>query len=273
MKIQFLGVGSAFTLPPLSKDVPKTISDCDWQSNVLVISDSGKKLLIDCGGDIRFALWQQGLSYRDIDAVYISHLHADHIGGMEYIGFCRLFDKSAGGPPTLFMVDTLMTEMWDHSLSGGLDSIEGQMMTLTGYFKCCPVQINGEFEWEGIRFTPIQTVHIMAGYKIRNSYGLLINTQAIQRDILNQYEVFFTSDTQFCPNQIARFYTFTRTILQDCETAPFKSGVHAHYDDLKSLSSEIKKKMWLYHYQPNPKQDAKADGFAGFIKKGQVFEV
>jgi ribonuclease BN (tRNA processing enzyme) len=84
MKIVFLGVGSAFTLPSRLKEsnnaIPKTIDDCDWQSNVVVVSKSGKMLLIDCGGDIRFALWQQGLSYKDIDAVYVSHLHADHIG-------------------------------------------------------------------------------------------------------------------------------------------------------------------------------------------------
>jgi hypothetical protein len=164
-----------------------------------------------------------------------------------------------------------MQEMWDQSLSGGLDSIEGQVMTLTGYFKCCPVQINDSFYWEGIKFTPIQTVHIMAGYKIRNSYGLLIDNTP---KVCKMYTpVFFTSDTQFCPAQIAKFYAHSDLILQDCETSPFKSGVHAHYDDLKTLPNGMRSKMWLYHYQPNPKQDAKADEFAGFVKKGQVFEI
>ena len=27
-----------------------------------------------------------GLGYADIDAVYISHLHADHVGGLEWLG-------------------------------------------------------------------------------------------------------------------------------------------------------------------------------------------
>jgi len=30
--------------------------------------------------------------------------------------------------------------------------------------------------------------------------------------------------------------------------------------------------MWLMHYQPCD-NDAEADGFAGFIQKGQVFEL
>jgi ribonuclease BN (tRNA processing enzyme) len=241
---------------------------------VLVIADGGKKMLIDCGGDVRFALWQQGLTYNDIDAVYVSHLHADHIGGMEFLSFCRLFDKRAGGPPTLFMVYTLMTEMWEDSLKGGLESIEGQVMTLTGYFKCYPVRINESFTWEGIEFTPIQTVHVMAGYKIKNSYGLLIRkgSEVARPDMPPKYDVFFTSDTQNCPAQLSKFYARSKLILHDCETG-FKSGVHANFDELKNLPKETKSKMWLYHYQPNSKQDAKAEGFAGFIKKGQEFEI
>jgi hypothetical protein len=47
--------------------------------------------------------------------------------------------------------------------------------------------------------------------------------------------------------------------------------VHAHIDELKTLNEDIKKKMWLYHYQPGKKPDAEKMGFAGYIKKGQTF--
>ena len=30
--------------------------------------------------------------------------------------------------------------------------------------------------------------------------------------------------------------------------------------------------MWLCGYQPGPKPDAVADGFLGFVKRGQVFD-
>jgi ribonuclease BN (tRNA processing enzyme) len=165
-----------------------------------------------------------------------------------------------------------------------------------------PVPINDSFYWEDIIFTPVQTVHIMSGYKITNSYGLMIQKckeirwglragpisipkAGIQVDpsTLNgpAYQVvsgvgpkvFFTTDTQFCPNQITKFYNSASTIFHDCETAPYYSKVHAHYDDLKTLPPDVKKKMWLYHYQPNPKQDAKADGFLGFVTRGQEFEI
>ena len=44
------------------------------------------------------------------------------------------------------------------------------------------------------------------------------------------------------------------------------------FSELDTLPAEIKKKMWLYHYQPGHLPDAKEHGFQGFVKKGQVFE-
>ena len=270
MKIRFLGVGSAFTLPA---DGDWDLNNCDWQSNILVTSDTGKNLLIDCGSDIRFALFQLKIKppqYTEfLDSIYISHLHADHIGGMEPAAFCTYF---TGKPKRLklFCNRKLMGEMWRYGLKAGLESIQGKVVTLTEYFDCNPIEKDGHFDWEGIKFTPVQTVHVMAGYTIKYSYGLLIRKENDLNEVKN---IFITTDTQFCPSQILDFYKAADIIYQDCETAPFKSGVHAHYEDLKTLKPEIKAKMWLYHYQPNPKQDAKADGFAGFVKKQQEFEI
>jgi hypothetical protein len=61
-------------------------------------------------------------------------------------------------------------------------------------------------------------------------------------------------------------------IFQDCETAPFESGVHSHYGKLKTLPDKMKQKMWLYHYQDGDLPDARGDGFRGFVVKGQRFD-
>ena len=45
------------------------------------------------------------------------------------------------------------------------------------------------------------------------------------------------------------FYKQADLIIQDCETTPFKSGVHANYSELVTLPLEIKTKMMLLHYQ------------------------
>ncbi len=265
-QIKFLGVGSAFTLPASGN-----VNHCDWQSNVLVIAENGKKLLIDCGSDVRFSLQQQGLSYGDIDGVYISHLHADHVCGLEWLAFTTYFDPKCTRPK-MFCSATIAGPLWTQSLRGGLESIEGRKMDLTGYFNLRKIPKNGHFVWEDVRFDLVQVVHVMSERSIKHSYGLMIYENGG-----SGAKIFFTTDTQFCPNQIKRFYEDADLILHDCETAPFafKSGVHAHYDELTKLDPKFRGKMWLYHYQPGApeKRNPVVDGFAGFVRKGNVFTV
>ncbi|HNV71447.1 MAG TPA: ribonuclease Z, partial [Candidatus Ozemobacteraceae bacterium] len=151
------------------------------------------------------------------------------------------------------------------SLRGGLETLEGKLANLTDYFDCRPISINRSFRWETLEFTPVQTVHVVSGMKIQHSYGLLIREDGSER------AVFFSTDTQFAPYQMRKILERADLIFHDCETAPFKSGVHAHYDDLKTLPSALKSKIWLYHYQPRPTPNATEDGFLGFVTKGQEF--
>ena len=119
MKIQFAGVGSAFT----TQDY--------WQSN-MVVTAGNQHLLIDCGGDARFSLKEIGLTHRDINAVYISHLHADHIGGLEWLGFATYFDPKCPRPK-MFIVEELIESLWE-SLKAGMQSHEGLVLTLESFF-------------------------------------------------------------------------------------------------------------------------------------------
>ncbi len=68
MKVTFLGAGSAF-------------SRKHGNSNLLIES-GGIKLLIDCSRFCPPTLEEYGLSSSDITHIFISHLHADHIGGL-----------------------------------------------------------------------------------------------------------------------------------------------------------------------------------------------
>ena len=252
MIIKFLGSGSAFTMS-------------NFQTNMMLVKGQ-KKLLIDAGTDLRFSLFEAGMSYKDVDDVYISHLHADHAGGLEYLAFCRYFDPSCN-KPNLWVSKVLSESLWQNTLSGGLGSVQNKIMKLSDYFEVKEIELNNSFIWNEVVITPIQVVHIMDGFSIRPSFGLRIILE-------NGRNVFVTTDTQFNPNQIQDFYIAANLIFQDCETYPFKSGVHAHYTELLTLHPDIKKKMWLCHYQdvenlPN----AKKDGFKGFVTKGQEIKL
>ena len=219
--------------------------------------------MLDCGSDIRFALRDVGLSHLDITDIYISHLHADHVGGLEFIGFSTQFDPRCS-KPQLYLPESLVNDLWENTLSGGMRSIQGRTATLDTYFNPCPVPDRGTFVWEGKSFQLVPTVHIEDDREAVESYGLFFE--------LDGTKIFFTTDTQFCPDRLRTFYEKADIIFHDCETTPYKSTVHSHYDELLSLPASIRRKMWLYHYQTGPLPDARQDGFLGFVRRGQQFQ-
>ena len=252
MKLVFLGTGSAFTLEY-------------FQSNMLV-EEGEERLLIDCGGDIRHSLAAQSLSALDITDVYVSHLHSDHIGGLEWLGLVSYFVRTRNDPtlrPRLHVHETLVDDLW-LSLHGGMGTVEGEVVNLESYFAVQPIKRNGSFRFGGTEFRTVQVVHYYDGFEIVPSYGLLFEK--------NEIRVFITTDTQFAPNQMKAFRSKADYIFQDCETAPFESGVHTHYEELKTLSDDVKGRMWLYDYQDGDKPDCTAEGFLGWVQQGQAFD-
>lgn len=255
MELKFIGTGSAFTTT-------------NFQTN-MIIQENGKNLLVDCGTDIKWSLKSEGLSPMDIDAVYVSHAHADHIGGLEYLAFATYWSNHK---IKLFIHESWVDELWDESLKGGLKGIEGKRMHLDDYFDVIKLKDNTEWEWQGVKFNCVQTLHIFAQYSQIDSFGLMFNSEGGER-------IYFTTDCQFAPETSQKaFYKEADLIIHDCETAPFMSGVHAHYDQLKTLPAEVKAKMCLIHYQGNVDNDlekwsaqAKEDGFIGFVTRSSVY--
>lgn len=281
MNIKILGCGNAFS--------KVNYNQC------FLLEENGSKMLIDYGAKAPQALENAGIQLKDIDAVYISHQHADHIGGLEEMAFMRYDwmnrptkwnEVSEPYAVKLYAQKELMKSLWKESLQGGLKSMEGFDATLETFFE--PKPVTKKFTWEGWDFELIQQVHIMTGSSISPTFGLLMTKEGHDT-------VYFTTDSQHVsPKQVKVFYAKADIIFQDCECTPFKSGVHANYRELAGypdanaevLPEEIKAKMWLSHYQDfvssNKTFDgsffdwaeaAANDGFRGFVHVGQTFEV
>lgn len=261
MKIHFIGTGSAFTLK-------------NYHTN-FVLEDGGQKMLIDAGSDVRFSLKKAGMSYKDIDVMYLSHGHGDHLYGAEYLGFISYFDPTKD-KIKLYGNGDVLRHGWDDGLKASMGSLQMMIANLETYYDVTYIRPNGSFNWLGNKCTPFATVHIMNGYSIVPSYGLRIK-------IATGEQIYFTTDTQHAPHQLLDMYRDVDFIIQDTETSAFKSGVHANYMDLRELPADIKAKMALTHYGDNVMDDdgkvtaewadkAKADGFYGFVDRGTVID-
>lgn len=91
MKLTFLGTGTSTGVPQLRCSCPSCTSadprDKRLRTSALV-EVGGRRLLIDCGPDFRTQMLRCGSP--DLDALLITHIHYDHVGGIDDLRpWCR----------------------------------------------------------------------------------------------------------------------------------------------------------------------------------------
>ena len=254
----FIGVGSAFN---------KT----NFQTNLLIIKGE-EHLLIDCGTLCSLILMDYKFSIMEIKNYLITHSHADHIGGLEEALLCsRYITKTK---PNIIITEEYEKILWNNSLKGGIESneIKKNGMTLKfddmfqiirpRYVSRRPREYH-EASIGNIKIKLFRTKHIPDSAKSWEdsslSYGLVIDDR-----------ILFTSDTRYDPDLLLDFQKMIpgiEYIFHDCQS--YKGGVHAAYEELLNLPSEIKSKIILTHYNEGVEQkDFIKDGFFGLGKRG-----
>lgn len=284
----------------------QNLYDPRWHSNFLVEFDMpGKKgtgpyrLLVDVGADIRHALKGIGLTSADIDGIYISHPHNDHIGGLEYIAITTLFnpyytpakeewldgeliaDKlflehewwpspPANSKPDIF-IHRKVLEPLRRAVGPGLDTVQGvPNVRLETYFDIHLIgkQKDGKTVTQKFEdcdgywvMRPVFAMHVISSSEEMASYGISLEHSS-------GYNILMPTDTQhMMPPQLESHYRRADRIYMDCETAPHPSGIHPHISDLVNhMDPKIQKKCLLYHYGAYP--DVPQDMFCGVLKTG-----
>ncbi len=155
MKLIVLGLGSSY--PPPGYGGPG-----------LLLDNGSDKLLIDCGKSCMESLLQLGYTPCDLDKVYISHSHIDHIYGV----FELLVGKIANGCPELTIMAHKEVE---DALTSLLDSIAPSQARIN--YKSIDSYKIGEY-----------TMYLWRAKHSVPTYGIILSRS-------NQYIMFYTSDT------------------------------------------------------------------------------
>lgn len=292
LTLTFLGTGSAF-------------SRRNFQSNALIEawSQSPSKqtvpddiLLLDFGTTGPLALFQliqrtefaylrcdglgDGLGdgradYGRIKKLLVTHLHADHVGGVEEFAVLTRFASAEGedphrsSRPTLIAARDVMDRIWTRTLSGGLGAMNGREATLDDYFETLPLARNGD-GYDSFRLGQDYSVQVFRTDHVRinekydwPSYGLILC------DDRSGETVVFSGDTRFDPEAMSPRFDDATMIFHDALLDPHQGAVHASIDELRTLPQGVRAKMTLYHYGDNyrdPMFDFVETEFAGFAE-------
>ncbi|CAK0761564.1 Lactamase_B domain-containing protein [Gammaproteobacteria bacterium] len=225
-----------------------------WNTNALVRTGEAN-ILIDCGFTIKYALAEVGLTLREIDAVFVTHAHGDHVHGLERLGFESRYVYQRR--PTLYLETDLYSVVWDRCLSGSMGHTSCGANRLEDFFDVHLIK-NHTFTAGGCRFHTFPTPHTIG----KPSYGVVLNER-----------VLFTSDTNLIPH-LDTFFP-AGTIIHDC-CLQTQNPVHATLHELIfGYLGTLRRRVFLSHY---------GDGidfyrtliereFAGVAAQGQVIEL
>jgi ribonuclease BN (tRNA processing enzyme) len=258
MKITFLGTGGAFTDYRLN-----------YHNNAVVPTSEGY-VLIDCGGTAVQSLKELGIPLEQVYGVIVTHLHGDHIGGLEQLIWERYYGMGPNGMPrfqsTLLIAAQNVHPGLRRSLSDCVDEYTGpDARQHRGGYDALTVSLtlptHTPLEVGGVIFTLHPTPHVEGPGVSKPTYSV---------DIRNEDGWFhFTSDTTYRPE------TFRNgdVVFHDCTfSSKYPGTVHTHYSDL--LQSRGRDRIVLMHHTKVPDHvSPEADGFLCAAHRHDTFEI
>ena len=242
LQLQMLGTGGAF-------------SRKYYNNNGLLLTENFT-LLIDCGNTALLALHELNRSPESIDALFITHIHGDHVGGLEEFAFyMNIIHKRK---PLLYIAEDLVTPLWENTLKGAMGN--GDELSISDYFEVVPLQkeISTQIA-EGLTLKLIQTPHIPG----KSSYSLVINDT-----------IFYSSDMTFQPHLLYKL-VYEESITQIFHEVQLNGigRVHTSLQELLSLPADIQKMISLMHYEDNMGDFVGRIGEMEFLAQQKIYDL
>ncbi|MBP1961309.1 MBL fold metallo-hydrolase [Paenibacillus aceris] len=245
LQIQMLGTGSAFA---------KT-----FYNTSALIRSNGMNVLIDCGATTPKSLYDIQMQPDQIDGIIITHIHADHVGGLEEMAF-RLLYESNQKKTKLFLTMAIADILWENTLKGGMYNPEEGYHSLEDYFDVNLIEEQVPIEiGPGLTIEFLPTLHI----HLKPNYSLFINDR-----------IFYSADIRFSKDLLLHEVVGIRnchTIFHDCQLSG-QGFIHATLDELLTLPEHIQQRIYLMHYADNMSDFIGKTGSMKFIFQHEVIE-
>ena len=223
----------------------------------------GERWLVDCGRQAPDQLWEAGFNWHEIDGQIVTHVHGDHIFGLEDFAFQRFYQGSPnsdiasimlGGPRPGFLAHSAVrSEVWE-SLAASLRYLkigdDPRAGKLESYFEVL-VPVASEppaenawnhsetFECNGYRIVARETEHVPG----KPSCSLEIELG--DQDQIAWWSGDCTVDADFLCSIEPR----TTIFFHDCTFTDYPGQVHGAFTLLEKLPERVRSKMVLMHHE------------------------
>lgn len=230
MKMTFLGCGDGFSV--------------EQGHNSALLAFAGTNLCIDFPESNHGGLHQLGMKLNEVEQIFVTHLHEDHVNGLQKLAlFHRVYPRK--GKPRLYVPTGLRDDLWQ-ILRHGLELTTRGRRSLEDYFDV--VCVEETFEIAGVRFELNQTQHVPEML----SYGLLCKPY-----------FYFSGDTRMDEPFIREAAEEVQTIFHECHMQDDQLPSHTSLDELLTLPEAIQEKILLMHYVDDYVQKDERDEFHG----------
>ncbi|MBU0553827.1 MBL fold metallo-hydrolase [Myxococcota bacterium] len=212
-----LGVGDAF-------------SERHYSTSFAVLSD-GVDLLIDCPHPMRRMLHAADLSARRFAGVILTHLHGDHVSGLESFAFFNYFVLKQR--LKIIACPAVLDALWPRHLAVSMERLRRAdgawvQMRFEDYFEPIALQPGARYALNGLEIELRETIHH-------------IPTTAVK--IYEQGRCLgYSADTTF---DLSLIEWLSEANLIFHET---NYGTHTAYQSLKGLDASLRARMRLVHY-------------------------
>jgi ribonuclease BN (tRNA processing enzyme) len=206
-------------------------------STALLLACDGFHVAIDCPdmyrGVLRAASQRSGraLQLSDIDNILITHVHGDHMNGLEGVAFYKHFVERKR--VSLIASDEVRASIWEHRLKASMGVLwNGQNvreMTFDSYFDHLPLPWDDDITVGPFRVRARRTIHH-------------VPTSALMIEAGGR-KLGYSSDTAFDPSLI-EFLDPADLIIHETNFGP----AHTPYESLAALPAELRRRMRLIHY-------------------------
>lgn len=261
LSLFFVGSGSAFA---------STL----YQNNIVVIKGEDH-LMVDAGTKASMALRSYGLPITAIDNFFITHSHADHIGGLEEVMLMGRYVKRQR--PRIIITPRYEKLLWGESLKGGgayNESHGGKPLGFSDLWEVVrpsPVR-KGQRDLHEIQFGSINVKFFRTNHFPEQAESW--SRAAWSTGLILDDSVLFTGDTKFDPEMVDWICSNweIQTIFHDAQL--FTGGIHASVEELAGLPDPCRSRMYLMHYGDGwhqREEEIRTRGFLGFAKQGHFY--